>query len=94
MTATVRLCQKMPILVSKEAHTAVVQVSERRPEVDDNDGAKRRSGSSRVGDVVADINRGGGLRDPANVLVQVPLPACALQIRQKRPAAGAKRPAH
>ena len=30
--------------------------------------ARRRP--SRVGDVVADINRGGSIRDPANVLVQ------------------------
>ena len=30
--------------------------------------ARRRP--SRVGDVVADINRGGNIRDPANVLVQ------------------------
>ena len=29
-----------------------------------------RRRQSRVGDVVADINRGGGTRDPANVLVQ------------------------
>ena len=62
-------------IISGKTCSASFQVSERRPEAEESReaaGAKlhRRACSSRVGDVVSDINRGGGARDPANVLVQ------------------------
>jgi len=65
---TVRACGS---IISGKTSSSSFQVSERRPDSDDTkDNHARRRGGSRSGDVVADINRGGSVRDPANVLVQ------------------------